>query len=91
MGYVDMIGLIAGLLTTFSFAPQCIKTIKTKEAKGLSLMMCCMQFTGIIAWFAYGVALNNAVLIFNNVVCLLLFLPILYIKVKGEFLRRESY
>jgi MtN3 and saliva related transmembrane protein len=82
---VDMIGLVAGLLTTFSFAPQSIKTIKTKDVSSLSLTMCCMQFVGILAWFTYGVALNNTVLIVNNIVCLFLFLPILYFKLKGDF------
>lgn len=42
-----MIGTIAAILTTASFLPQAIKVIKTKDTKGISLIMYLMNVTGI--------------------------------------------
>lgn len=36
---IDTIGYCAALLTTLSFLPQAIKTIKTKDTSGISLIM----------------------------------------------------
>lgn len=49
-----IIGAIAACLTTFSFVPQVVKVIKTKDTSGISLLMYLMSCLGIFmdgAWF----------------------------------------
>jgi MtN3 and saliva related transmembrane protein len=51
---VTVLGLFAGALTTLSFLPQVIRTIRTHSARDLSWMWIVMMATGIGAWFVYG-------------------------------------
>ena len=36
---IELIGLIAAVLTTVGFVPQLVKTVKTKDVEGISLTM----------------------------------------------------
>ena len=54
-----MIGTIAAVLTTSSFLPQAIKVIKTKDTKGISLIMYLMNVTGIFLWFVYEILIHD--------------------------------
>lgn len=36
----ELIGLVAGCLTTGSFIPQVIKILKTRDVSGISLVCC---------------------------------------------------
>ncbi|NCY17753.1 MAG: hypothetical protein EBX39_13545 [Actinobacteria bacterium] len=42
-----IIGYLAAFLTTSAFLPQAIKTLKTKDASGISLVMYSMLCTGV--------------------------------------------
>ncbi|MEL6919261.1 MAG: SemiSWEET transporter, partial [Bacteroidota bacterium] len=53
-----IIGNIAASLTTISFLPQAIKTIKTKDTKNLSFPMYLLFVMGVSLWIVYGL-LNN--------------------------------
>lgn len=68
MNYIEVIGLIAAFCTTFSFLPQAVKTIRTKDTSGISLSMYAVFTTGTFFWLMYGilspsfpVALANAI------------------------------
>jgi len=77
-----MIGLIAAFLTTAAFVPQVVKVIKTKDTKGLSLLMYIMQVTGMFLWFVHGLSINDLPLILANAVTLCLSGIILFYKIK---------
>ena len=55
--------LIFGYFATFfsavSFLPQAIKTIKTRDVSGLSLLTYVCLFLASLSWFTYGVVLND--------------------------------
>ena len=55
--------LIFGYFATFfsavSFLPQAIKTIKTRDVTGLSLLTYICLFLASLSWFTYGVVLND--------------------------------
>jgi MtN3 and saliva related transmembrane protein len=51
---VTVLGLFAGALTTLSFLPQVVRTIRTRSARDLSWLWIVMMATGIGAWFVYG-------------------------------------
>ncbi len=51
----DLLGISAGVLTSYSRVPQIVKTWKTRSAGGLSLKMYAMVCTGSLLWLIYGV------------------------------------
>lgn len=79
---MKLLGLIAAILTTSSFAPQAIKTIRTKSTESISLGMYIMFNLGVLCWLCYGVYLNDLPLILANSVTIVLTGTILYLKLK---------
>ncbi|EHW7204220.1 PQ loop repeat [Escherichia coli] len=75
MDTILLTGLFAAFFTTFAFAPQSIKTIRTRNTEGISVVMYIMFLTGVISWIAYGIM---RVLI-ANIVTLFLAAPVLVI------------
>jgi MtN3 and saliva related transmembrane protein len=67
-----LIGNIAAALTTFSFLPQVLQTIRTRDTSGISLPMYAMFVTGIGAWFVYGLLLRSQPIILANAVTFVL-------------------
>ncbi len=79
----ELIGATAAFLTTASFLPQAIKTIKTRDTSGISFAMYLMFVVGVGFWLAYGVLLENNVIIIANVVTFILAGAVLAVKVKN--------
>lgn len=82
MDYVEILGLVAAVLTTGSFLPQAIKVIKTKHTKDLSLSMYLMFFIGVFLWLIYGYTINSVPIVLANGITLILSGIILYMKLK---------
>lgn len=78
----QLITFVAAGLTTFSFIPQSIRTIRLKETKDLSLAMFAMMSVGVAFWLVLGVMYMNQVMIVANGICLGLNLLILRLKLK---------
>jgi MtN3 and saliva related transmembrane protein len=78
---LDLIGYLAGTLTTASFLPQAIMTIKTKDTSSLSLGMYSLFTLGVLCWLIYGIQLVNYAIIIPNAVTLLLATCILSVKI----------
>jgi len=78
----EIIGLIAGMLTTSAFIPQVIKTWRTKSAKDLSLVMFLLYCLGVLLWSIYGLMINQFPVILWNIITLALASVILYFKLK---------
>jgi MtN3 and saliva related transmembrane protein len=77
----SVIGTLAGTLTTISFLPQLIKTLRMKSARDLSWGMWIVFVTGIALWVVYGFLLHALPVIIANVVTLVLSGWILVLKV----------
>ncbi|KAB8037971.1 glutathione synthetase [Silvanigrella paludirubra] len=73
------IGYLAAILTTFSFLPQAIKTIKTKCTKGISIVMYSMFTIGVFFWLVYGILIKDYVIIFAESITFLFAFIILFI------------
>ncbi|MBA2590122.1 MAG: SemiSWEET transporter [Alphaproteobacteria bacterium] len=69
---VVILGSLAAIASTVSFAPQAIKIIRTRETKDISLGMYAITVIGFALWCAYGVLLRQWPLIASNSICLLL-------------------
>jgi len=90
MDITVIIGNIAALLTTISFLPQAVKTIKTKDTASLSFPMYLLFVTGVTLWLIYGVLNNQMPIILGNAITLLLAGIILGFMIKGIFTKKSS-
>ena len=78
----EWVGYVAATLTTVAFVPQAIKTLRTRDTKGISLGMYGVFTIGLCFWLAYGIVLGSWPMIFSNVVTLVLALLILGLKLR---------
>ena len=74
----NIIGILAGILTTIAFIPQVIDVIQTKNTDGISLSMYIIFVIGIILWLIYGILINSIEIIISNIIMLPLASYILY-------------
>jgi MtN3 and saliva related transmembrane protein len=80
----NLLGLVAGTLTTVSFIPQVVRTWKTRSTHDLSLMMFLIFAIGVACWLGYGFVLGAWPIIIANSVTLVLVGVILYFKLRYE-------
>jgi MtN3 and saliva related transmembrane protein len=78
----EWIGFAAAGLTTLSFIPQAIRTIRTRDTRGISGAMYAMFTVGVVFWLVYGIMLGSWPMIFANVVTLALAATILALKLR---------
>jgi MtN3 and saliva related transmembrane protein len=78
----EWIGVTAAILTTLSFVPQAIKTIRSKDTRGISLGMYAMFTVGVFFWLLYGIVLMSWPMIVSNVITLGLSATILTLKLR---------
>ncbi|OOF42411.1 hypothetical protein BKG93_12010 [Rodentibacter ratti] len=74
-----LVGLLAAFFTTFAFAPQSIKTLKTRNTEGISITMYIMFLTGVISWVVYGFLRSDIAVLIANVITFFLAAPVLLI------------
>ena len=80
----DILGYCAAALTTGSFVPQAVLTLRTRTVSGLSVGMYSAFTVGVALWLAYGVVLREWPIVVANAVTLLLAATILRVKIVEE-------
>ena len=80
----DWIGYVAATLTTASFVPQALLTLRTKNVSGISLAMYSVFTLGVGLWLLYGIALGEWPIIIANALTIALAATILAIKIAVE-------
>lgn len=85
----DIIGYLAATLTTASFLPQAILTIKTKDTDSLSLSMYSLFTAGVLCWLIYGVYLGNNAIIVANAITFILAVSILAFKIYNTVFKKN--
>jgi MtN3 and saliva related transmembrane protein len=83
------IGFLAAVLTTFSFLPQALLTLRTRKTDEISFTMYLMLNLGIVCWLVYGLIQDDLAIILANSVTLLFSLPILLVKSSNKLAGRE--
>ena len=78
----DLIGAVAGALTTIAFIPQVWRIWTTRSARDLSLLMYSIFTCGVALWFYYGLLLGAWPIIACNGMTLLLAGTVLAMKLK---------
>jgi MtN3 and saliva related transmembrane protein len=82
MNTANLIGILAGILTTSAFLPQVVKTVRTKSTKDISLGMFGVTSTGLALWLTYGILAGAVPVIIANAISLPLCLTILIFKLR---------
>lgn len=77
----ETLGFIAAILTTSSFLPQAILTIKTRDTRSLSLGMYSAFTLGVLLWLIYGFYVADKAIIFANAITFVLAGLILIVKI----------
>ena len=78
----EWFGFAAAALTTCSFIPQAIKTIRTRDTRGISLVMYAMFTLGVVLWLVYGIMLDSLPMILANTVTLALASTVFALKLR---------
>ncbi|TAL46893.1 MAG: glutathione synthetase [Methylovulum sp.] len=84
----ELIGYLAATLTTASFLPQAVLTIKTKDTESLSLGMYSLFTSGVFCWLVYGIYISNNAIIFANAITFILAASILSCKIYNTVFKK---
>jgi MtN3 and saliva related transmembrane protein len=79
---LEWFGYLAAILTTGSFVPQAVMTIRSRNTRGISLAMYVFFTVGVGLWLVYGIALESWPMILANTVTLGLAATILALKLR---------
>ncbi len=90
MAPTDVIGYVAAALTTSSFVPQALLTMRTRDVSGISMGMYGVFTTGVAAWLAYGLMQRSWPIVIANALTLALATTILVLKIVVERERRGA-
>jgi MtN3 and saliva related transmembrane protein len=82
MDHTQILGLVAGGLTTVAFLPQVIKTWRSQSARDLSLVMFFVFALGTLLWLIYGIIIKQLPIILANSITLALASVLLYFKLR---------
>lgn len=82
VSFIELMGLVAGILTTGSFIPQVLQIIRTRDVSGISVVMYIAFTLGVLLWLVYGLLNAQIALIMTNGITLVLAMTILIMKVR---------
>ena len=82
MDYVEILGLVAAVVTTSCFIPQVYKISKEKSTKDISLVMYLIMALGLSLWLIYGISIRSTPVTLANGITLILVLWIVALKLK---------
>lgn len=81
---IEVVGIIAGLFTTFSSIPQAVKVMKIQDASGLSLASLVVVDVGSLLWFVYAIGTKDNVLVGWQIISIVLNTLMIALKVKYD-------
>ena len=82
MNWIEIIGCVAGVLTSFAFFPQIIKLLKTKQSIGISVEAYACTLLGCCLWFIYGIFFESIALIVFNLLNIITTITIIFLSRK---------
>ena len=78
----NLIGAVAGTLTTIAFVPQVLRTWRTRRADDISMGMLLLFTTGVALWELYGLIIGAVPVIAANGVTLVLAAMMIVLKAR---------
>lgn len=77
---VEILGLIAGIITSMGFLPQLFKSYKTKKLDDVSYFMPAVLSLGMGIWFLYGYFTNSIAVMAANAFGILCCICLIFMK-----------
>ena len=71
---MELLGYMAGTVTTLSLLPQLVRSLRTRSTRDISWGWLGAMITGLLLWLAYGCSIVNIPMILFNLVGFLMFL-----------------
>lgn len=68
----NVLGIIAGVITSTSMIPQLVKVLKEKNVEDLSWIMLLVLISGVSLWVWYGILKDEWPIILSNAFSVLL-------------------
>ena len=81
----DFIGYVAATLTTISFFPQALKTLRSKDTNSISLRMYLLFTIGVMFWSIYGWMVSDGPVLIANLITLVPAVIVLTSKITSYF------
>lgn len=66
----QLLGYVAACLTTSSFFPQALKTLRSGDTSGISLSMYLLFTLGVATWALYGLLRGDGPVLIANLITL---------------------
>jgi MtN3 and saliva related transmembrane protein len=80
--FPTLVGLIAGLMSTYSFVPQVTKCWRTGDTAAISLRMFAVRAFGLLLWTIYGFVVGSLPVLMFSALSFVLSSIILALKVR---------
>ncbi|MBT2621062.1 MULTISPECIES: SemiSWEET transporter [Chryseobacterium] len=74
---VNILGIVAGILTSISMVPQLLKVLKEKNVEDISWIMLLVLISGLSLWVWYGILKNELPIILSNAFAVLMNISLL--------------
>lgn len=81
---IELIGVIAGLLTLLGYLPQTIKTMRTRKTDDLAISTFVIIGLSAVSWTTYGLFSAQPAIWFTNGVVAACSVIIVFIKLKDS-------
>lgn len=82
MPTIEILGLIAAVLTTSAFVPQVYKAWRYKSTKDISLTMYFIFLIGVALWFVYGLYIKSFSMMVANGTTVFLAIAVIIAKIR---------
>jgi MtN3 and saliva related transmembrane protein len=80
---IEALGLVAGFIGAFAFAPQAFKILRDRDAASVSTLTYAMVFTGALLWGGYGLLRGAPSIVLWNGVAAALAALVLALKLRA--------
>ena len=81
----EIVGYMAGFLTSIPLIPQIYKSYKMKSTKELSLLFLVISALGSLVWIIYGVMLKDMPLIISSSIFIVSEITLLIMKIYFDY------
>lgn len=85
LNILEIIGCVAGILTSFAFFPQIYKMCKIKKSLGISTFSYLCTTFGCFLWLFYGLSIHSFSLILFNIINILTSSVIVILSIRYKF------
>jgi len=80
--WIELLGLIAGTVTSLGFIPQLIRGYKTKKLEDVSYYMPAILAIGMTLWLIYGIVITAFAVMIANAFGIFCCLTLIFMKTK---------